>query len=1457
MKKSNLWLFIFTAFICGFSAISTCQSQNFQIQIPDGNFDTDINTNNRSDIFFETNWNDWFWLLFLWWQDSIIDHSNSPITLTIWSDSIECKKQLRWYYSTNYWNFHTLPIDPTTTSAHGSFNNWWLFYDCYKGIETYTWVYWYIKRDIWDLWNTQEIRAWLNENKDWFKKESPLNLVLSAWWYNRALSGNALDSLANKSRFVARMPIHEFIQIWIPDEYFNNTAIFSENINEIYFNDAWNNWYWLFFLWTGINWNYEIKKDWWETLICDTKLNWYYTISFTDFGIFPLDQETLNITADYPGTEWVNIAEWWWLYYNCRKWATTYNWVYWHIKWTYWINWSNTHEIRAWIDSNGNWKINSPLELIYSENFRNTGRSLSGNFHSSLVKNSFVQNRFFGDMWLITWNNIPPVWTINDHHFYIYYSDYANKDIKIYIKSSTTWSTGIVTLTGFDVNWQFVTWFQTEVSLGNARPPYNFYWYKELIFPYEGTMRSGTISVIISNSWQNRTKSINFTIQPSKPKITITQNTECGKSITISATWSDNATLRYRINSNENSSCDDGSFNNSYTSPITFSNDNDNWKYICFEAINDWWRSHAWYQITWIDNKGPILLTDNIQIEECTTTQWNTTIIDSWCAGLPENNFYTLNGLSWTTSWNQSMLNITAQNNNVVWTQVWTITLTDNLSNQNTQTISLEITDVLPKFLNNINTQYYNWTISTTTEYWNVINALNVNEWSCWTWSITAELVWQCHYATWSTINNKILTITPDAGVQDTWTCVIQFTDNEWNSITWYVKFRIDTKAPTFISITWPTLQCSTWKTVKATIDETGTILYYTTGETCSTSWPYETWATNTKSFTKAFNDESDNGKYVCFKAIDNAQNTSYSWSQIISWIDRSAPTFELTWNYYWYYNYSNNSSYESTENQLYECNTWEIEIINAIDTWCAWLSWYYGRKLWNNWYNYVNDSRYYIYEQEATWLWLNIRIWDNFLNQNTAAITFVRQDKQITWDTEISVWYLIGEYIIDDVVSAFNITWRWTCETITIWTWLHSNATCEKINWTWLKITPDDNQNTGWFCDVYFSDWDTNITWRINFEIRTKTYYISLDSTGGTSTWQVKSHMEYTDFNVWKINIRLNNNNRIEGNTYNPKLWAHLYEISSIKWRNTQNKWLDTDNIDIETNVDIEAIDSELFDNMSKDKKCSLRNYEFELKEWFITDPAWNASERTNIITDNLYIFGDYLTLAGLSGFVKVTPKSNWSNNWMTLNILTRKQHQKGTGSVTCISSNSCPWFSCDNTWFIDDMHLIDTKNQEDSLVIIDGEPIMAPFFYSGTLQIDPLNTANLTPANREQRTGCKIRLKEDECEREIEFDIVLKSYPIKAWKYWEEDYWWDTLSQALIQWEWDNWFLFFITRPDEWSLWNIWYRITFTEDVADEFYYITWSAMVNWYYQNINVKRPTFNYYNPRSYMFIFPSE
>ena len=103
----------------------------------------------------------------------------------------------------------------------------------------------------------------------------------------------------------------------------------------------------------------------------------------------------------------------------------------------------------------------------------------------------------------------------------------------------------------------------------------------------------------------------------------------------------------------------------------------------------------------------------------------------------------------------------------------------------------------------------------------------------------------------------------------------------------------------------------------------------------------------------------------------------------------------------------------------------------------------------------------------------------------------------------------------------------------------------------------------------------------------------------------------------------------------------------------------------------------------------------------------------------------------------------------------------------------------------------------------------------------------------------------------------------PFKAWQTQNETFFYWELIKALQDGNGDNWFIFYISHPQKirtwnisgWTIWAISYDLNFSSWVADEFYYITWEAIVNWFKQSRSIKRPTYNYENPKGYLFNFP--
>ena len=240
--------------------------------------------------------------------------------------------------------------------------------------------------------------------------------------------------------------------------------------------------------------------------------------------------------------------------------------------------------------------------------------------------------------------------------------------------------------------------------------------------------------------------------------------------------------------------------------------------------------------------------------------------------------------------------------------------------------------------------------------------------------------------------------------------------------------------------------------------------------------------------------------------------------------------------------------------------------------------------------------------------------------------------------------------------------------------------------------------------------------------------------------------------------------------------------------------------------------------------------------------------------MTNNLIVLWNYLIIDSWA-VTKVT--NTTANGWFTVTGYTKNNISLWTWSITCESTDTCPWFSCNNAWVL---QVLPQATQYYNRIKLFGEDYYAPFNYKFVLQLDPFTDYWSTTV----WTWCIIRIKEwcDYSTTTINIELVKR--PIKAWEYGSENYREGNLWGAITEWEGDDWFSFFITHPENLSwggvLWNIRYEIHFTwwnnfSWVADEFYYITWSAVVNWFKEDLTIKRPTFNYDNPRGYLFNFP--
>ena len=653
MRKSKFRLHLIIAVSCITPLLCACFAKKTSVNIPEEYFlSWEINTWNQSAIHFNDNWTYWFWFFFLWTpirQSDIVsgDNDNPIATLEHNWVKITCRSQLRWYYSTNFTNFWMFPIDEYTANKINNwvqFITWWLFTNCDDEDGNWTdehdnWVYWYVKRQYGNNWeNIHEIWAWIT--KTWWKFESELKLVESDDKKNIALSGIVYDSLAKRSQVVTNF--FEKVYIKIPDEYFTRTKVFSWNVNEVFYSSEWYYWFWLFFLWTWIDGNFNVTDTSGVTLTCSKQVNWYHLINFNEFWMFPLDRNTESYSATKNNVRIQN----WWLYYNCKKGNKVYTWVYWYLKWNY--NLDNTHELRAWVDTYWHRKDESPLDIIYSENPWNTGVSLSGTFHTSLAKNWQAINRLFWDIGLImSWENLI---TYSWKTLLIDYMAYKTNDIKMYVKSSVPWS-DIETFIWRNTLWPNAHdrkyWYATSsqtwanensLSMENTRSAWWFYWLYERDLARLTGFSNWYLYARV-RQWDKTWKlqNIYFKLINETPEITIQKLPEnvCSNFIKIEATADKLAdTIKYIITGDDRCGSQT-EFTGDYTWPIQIDNDELSGKFLCFRAENDIDLSYKSYMITGIDSTLPTVVGgDEIVFTglECSTITWYIQAYDSgWC----------------------------------------------------------------------------------------------------------------------------------------------------------------------------------------------------------------------------------------------------------------------------------------------------------------------------------------------------------------------------------------------------------------------------------------------------------------------------------------------------------------------------------------------------------------------------------------------------------------------------------------------------------------------------------------------------------------------------------------------------------------------------------------------------------------------------------------------------------
>ena len=230
---------------------------------------------------------------------------------------------------------------------------------------------------------------------------------------------------------------------------------------------------------------------------------------------------------------------------------------------------------------------------------------------------------------------------------------------------------------------------------------------------------------------------------------------------------------------------------------------------------------------------------------------------------------------------------------------------------------------------------------------------------------------------------------------------------------------------------------------------------------------------------------------------------------------------------------------------------------------------------------------------------------------------------------------------------------------------------------------------------------------------------------------------------------------------------------------------------------------------------------------------------------------------------------------SWKVISLYTNNQIE----DIICSTSSTCTNFSCEiitlNSPHNNRDYTIKSGNvtnltQTGQTYFSGYEEITIRFNRESKIKINAFEDNPEDITEERNREDCHIDINDWIWTNLIDFKLKTNTWDYMVWLIGEETEYSKSLENALSEFNeygWDEWFLFYISNPQriiywlqwwedqEWQLWKIFYDIDFNSWVADEFYYIEWSSVINWYKNELWIKKPTYNFANPNSYLFNFP--
>ena len=88
-------------------------------------------------------------------------------------------------------------------------------------------------------------------------------------------------------------------------------------------------------------------------------------------------------------------------------------------------------------------------------------------------------------------------------------------------------------------------------------------------------------------------------------------------------------------------------------------------------------------------------------------------------------------------------------------------------------------------------------------------------EWDCGVIDLDVVSVSCDEWATWTLNENQWINVEFDSGIENDVICAIEIRDNEDSSVTWYIKFTVDTQLPSCtVDVAENTPICVTWSKI-------------------------------------------------------------------------------------------------------------------------------------------------------------------------------------------------------------------------------------------------------------------------------------------------------------------------------------------------------------------------------------------------------------------------------------------------------------------------------------------------------------------------------------------------------------------------------------------------------------------------------------------------------------------